>query len=105
MVEPTNVEIVRRLDEVGRSIERLASTLERSYIRMDVYEVRHEALKSSLNARLNDLHDDIVEVKAARVAEQGYRRQILAGIAVLAVGILINLALATSNLIARGALG
>lgn len=113
MTDPTVSEIVRRLDEVTRSVERVASTLEASYVRREVYEARHEALKqagaredqalkSYFEQEIRDIRGDVTRIEDARKSDQQFRRQIMAGAAVGLILLLINLVLATSNFIARG---
>jgi hypothetical protein len=63
--DPSMAELVRRIEEVVRTQERLSFTLESSYVRKEVYEARHEALRREYD-----------EVNLA------FRRQILAGVIV-----------------------
>lgn len=99
LTEPSNAEIARRLDDVTRSVERVARSLEESYVRKEVYNARHEALKASTDAAVLGVQTDIVELREARKGELAFRRQILAGGAVVVIGVLFNLILATSNLV------
>lgn len=106
MPETTTLpEVVRRLDDVARSVERLVATLEQSYVRRDVYDARHDALKREVNGQVRELSADIAEIKEARKADQAFKRQMLASMAVVIVGVIINLVMAVANTIARSALG
>jgi hypothetical protein len=97
--------MVRRLDEIARSIERVMLTLETSYVRRDVYEAKHEAVRNELNGKVQDIYADLSDIKETRKADLAFRRQILAGASVGIILLLINLVIATSNFIARTAAG
>lgn len=105
MTDPTIAELVRRLDDVTRSVERVASTLEASYVRREVYDAKHEALKSRTDRDVNELRADIKRIEEERKADQAFRRQVMAGAAVGLILLMVNLVLATSNFIARGGVG
>lgn len=100
--DPTIAEVVRRLDEVARSVERVAATLESSYVRREVYEAKHEALRSWARQEFQDVRGDIGRIEEARKTDAAFRRQIMAGAAVGLILLLVNLVLATSNVLARG---
>jgi hypothetical protein len=93
--------MVRRLDDIARSVERLVNQMETSYVRLDVYRIAHEALRREVAAKGREYEEDIKDLKAARERDAAYRRQIMAGAAVGIILILVNLAIATSNLISR----
>jgi hypothetical protein len=101
VTDPTIAEVVRRLDDVTRSVERVAATLESSYVRREVYEAKHEALRSWARQEFNDVRGDITRIEEARKADQAFRRQIMAGASIGLILLLVNLVLATSNFIAR----
>lgn len=120
-------EVVRRLDEITRSVDRLVHTMEQSYVRRDVYDARHDALRSSVNGQVRDardlfsirmnaiesalngqmagIRDDVSEIKKARDGELAFKRQILAGFALIVISTLITGAIALSNFVARGGFG
>jgi hypothetical protein len=101
--EPTNAELVRRLDDVARQVERIAATLEDKYVRVDVYKAKHDALRADIDGKVQDLYGDIRDIKTTRASDLAFRRQIMAGAAVGVILILVNLVIATSNFIARAA--
>lgn len=101
MSDPTVPELVRRLDDVVRSLERITANIDSNYLRRDVYEARHVSLRREVDSQLQAVKDDLRDVQEARKAEAAYRKQILAGFAVAILVMLVNLALATSNFIAR----
>lgn len=101
--DPTIPEVMRRLDEVTRSLDRITGNIEASYIRRDVYTVAHEALRREVDARLEAQSKDLKAVEEARQEDVKFRRQILAGAAVVIITVFINLALAVSNFVARAA--
>lgn len=105
MTDPSVPEIVRRIDELTRSLERIAATLESSYVRREVYEAKHEALRAYQDRETKELRGDIRELQDARKADAQFRRQIMAGAAVGLILLMVNLVLATSNFIARGGVG
>lgn len=102
MSDPTVPELVRRLDEIARSIERVIRTLETSYVRRDVYDAKHEAIRNEFNGKVQDLYAEIKDMKDARQQDVTFKRQIMAGAAVGIILILVNLAIATSNLVRIG---
>jgi hypothetical protein len=101
VTEPSNAELVRRLEDVTRTVDRLATTLEGSYVRREVYEAKHEALRSQINSQVQDIYGDIKDIKDARASDLAFRRQIMAGVAVGIILSLVTLVVATSNFIAR----
>lgn len=114
MSDPTLPELMRRLDDITKSMDRLVSNLEVSYVRRDVYEVAHnalrrevtgqyETLRREVNAKGREYEGDIQELKTARERDAAYRRQIMAGAAVGVILMLISLAFSASNFIARAA--
>lgn len=91
MTEPTNAEVMRRLDEVSRQLLSLAAEMREdrrmaadTYVRKDVYQPLHDAVKQRLTnlERENDDRDK---------AQDGFRRQIT--VAVIAAAIPAVLAL------------
>ena len=98
MSDPTPGEILRRLDEVTRSVERLASTLESSYVRREVYDAKHEALRAYTDSKAKELADDIADLNRHRSSEQAFRRQIVAGAAVGAILLILNLLFAINGI-------
>lgn len=91
MTEPSNAELVRRIEDLVKSLERLTTTMENSY-----------ATKESVNA-LRDLHGaEIAELKKDNDARAGTQRQILAGLVVGFVLLLIPLIGQIQNVVGRG---
>ena len=105
MTDPSIAELVRRLEDTSRAIERVATTLESSYVRREVYEAKHEALRAQQQQSIKEVADDVRDLQEARKTDAAFRRQIMAGAAVGLILLLINLVLATSNVMARGGLG
>lgn len=80
MTEPSNAELVRRIEELVRSVERLTSTMESTY-----------ATKEAV-AALRELHaSQIRELQKDNEARAGTNRQIIASIVVGFVLLLIPL--------------
>lgn len=80
MSDPSNAELVRRLDELVRSIERLTTTMENTY-----------ATKESVK-RVEDLHASrLRELEKDNENRAGRERQIIASVVVGAVLLLIPL--------------
>lgn len=105
MSDPTLPELMRRLDEVSRRMEHLGRTMETSYVRRDVYEAKHDALKAEVAGKITELSGDLIDLRNARDKDQAYRRQIMAGAAVGLILLLVNLAIATSNFVSMGGAG
>jgi hypothetical protein len=99
--DPTNAELVRRLEEVVRSVERLASTMEASYVRKEVYEAKHEALRREQAAAIREVADDVVDIKRIREKDGDRWKQAMFAIGVQVVVLLIVGAFAVSNFMAR----
>lgn len=102
--DPTPGEIMRRLDELGRTMQQLAATLESSYVRREVYEAKHEALRSYVDARTKETEakikenaDDIGDLNRHRQSDQSFRRQIITGAAVGAILLVLNLLFAING--------
>lgn len=80
MTEPSNAELVRRIEELVKAVERLTDTVASTY-------ATKEALK-----RVEDLHTaEIAELKKDNDARAGTQRQILAGLITAFVLLLIPL--------------
>ena len=82
MSDPTPAELVRRIEDIANSIERLTSTLEQSYVRKDVYVAQREGDLASLRGEVKDVADDARDLKSKAERSETFRRQILAGAAV-----------------------
>lgn len=52
----SNAEVVRRLDELGRRLDRLVTALEEGYVRKDVQEVREIATGTQLKGLEDEQH-------------------------------------------------
>jgi galactokinase/mevalonate kinase-like predicted kinase len=96
MTDWTNAEIMRRLEEVtGQQREILREMREdralmaATYVRQDVYDARHNALKK-----------DVEEIDERLDKAEAFKRSIITGVSVGAIMLLINLMLALSNFIA-----
>lgn len=99
--QPTNAEIARRLDEAIRAVERLATTLEASYVRKEVYEAKHEALRREQEASVKDVADDVAEIKRGRTEDANRWKQAMFAIGCAILMLLIQGALTVSNFMAR----
>lgn len=95
--DPTPGEIMRRLDELGRTMQQLAATLESSYVRREVYDAKHQALYSYVDAKVKENTDDIADLNRHRQSDQSFRRQIITGAAVGAILLVLNLLFAING--------
>lgn len=95
--DPTPGEIMRRLDELARSMQQLAATLESSYVRREVYDAKHQALYSYVDAKVKENTDDIADLNRHRQSDQSFRRQIITGAAVGAILLVLNLLFAING--------
>ena len=105
MTEPSSAEILRRLEEVVRSVERLASTMEANYVRREVYEAKHEHLRTSLQADVKDVRDDVEDIKRLREKDGDRWKQLAFTVGGSLLLMLVTAAFAISNFMARGGLG
>lgn len=101
MSDPTPAELVRRIEDVAKAMERLTSTLEQSYVRKDVYDAQRRGDNASLRSEIKDVTDDVRELKTRTERSDAFRRQIIAGIAVSFIGTLFTLFL-TLNYVKGG---
>jgi phage host-nuclease inhibitor protein Gam len=99
--DPSASELLRRIEDVVRSVERLASTMEASYVRREVYEAKHEALRREVHSSVKDVADDIAEAKRLREKDADRWKQAMFTIGVAIVLLLIQGALTVSNFMAR----
>lgn len=99
--DPSAAELLRRLEDVVRSVERLASTMEASYVRKEVYEAKHEALRREVHSSVKDVADDVAEVKRLREKDADRWKQAMFTIGIAIVLLLIQGALTVSNFMAR----
>lgn len=79
MNDPSIPELVRRLDDITRVIERVTSTLESSYLRKDVYDARHTALRREVEQKFTEVEGDVDDLRQLAREQAAFRRQILAG--------------------------
>lgn len=54
--DPTNSEVMRRLDDLVARLERLAQSLDEGYVRKDVQEARELATAMQLKGHEDELH-------------------------------------------------
>lgn len=101
MNDPSAAELLRRIEDVVRSVERLASTMEASYVRREVYEAKHEALRRELHSSVKDVADDVADAKRLREKDADRWKQAMFSIGLLVVGLLITGAFTVSNFMAR----
>lgn len=101
VTEPSNAEIARRLDETTRAVERLAATLEAKYVRREVYEAKHEALRSEYRASVKDVADDVAEIKRVRDEDANRWKQFMFALGCSILLLLVQGALTVSNFMAR----
>lgn len=99
--DPTNAELVRRLEDVVRSVERLASTMEASYVRKEVYEAKHDAMRRETSAAIKEVADDVGDIKRIREKDTDRWKQAMFAIGVNIVLALIVGAFAVSNFMSR----
>lgn len=91
MAEPTVAELVRRVEDLIKTVEKLTDTMVNTY-----------ATKESVQA-LRDLHAaEIAELKKDNDARAGTQRQIIAGLVIGGVMLLVPLIGAIQSIIGRG---
>jgi len=98
MADPTPAEIMLRLDHITQqllqvvgSVDRLTTRMEESYVRKDVYEAKHTALRADLTARDADIERDIAELKEDRKDDDKHRRQTWTAIGLTVLGVIISI--------------
>lgn len=101
MTDPSASELLRRIEDVVRSVERLASTMEASYVRREVYEAKHEALRNEVKSSIKDVADDVADAKRLREKDADRWKQAMFSIGLVIVGLLITGAFTVSNFMAR----
>lgn len=109
MTDPSTAEIVRRIEELVRSVERLASTLETNYVRKDTHEAsqrlmeaRMESQRHAAERATQAVADDAADLKRDRERDADWRRQLTAGLLTTALASLSGVAIAIFNLVAGG---
>lgn len=102
MSDPTLAEVVRRLEDVARSVERVAATMEASYVRKEVYEAKHESLRSEMRSAVKDVADDVSDIKRVREKDSDRWKQAMFTTGVNLLMLLIIAAISVSNFMARG---
>lgn len=94
--EPSGAELVRRIEEVVRAVERLSSNLESSYLRKDVYDARHTSLRREIDQQILEVRGDVSDLQEAQKEQARFRRQVLAavlaGLVLMVVQIVVVLA-------------
>lgn len=101
MTEPSTAELLRRLEDVVKSVERLSTTMEASYVRRDVYEARHEALRSRVDSEIKDIEDDVAAQRAKLEKGEDRWKQAMFTFGGSLLLMLIPAAFAVSNFLAR----
>lgn len=101
MTDPSASELLRRIEDVVRSVERLASTMEASYVRREVYEAKHEALRNEVKSSIKDVADDVADAKRLREKDADRWKQAMFSIGLVIVGLLITGAFTVSNFMAQ----
>lgn len=102
--EPTLGEVLRRLDDLISKVGDLAKELKEdrasaaaTFVRQDVYVAQRLADQ----AVVADLNGDIQAVKADRAKDSDWKRQQNLSLAVMAITVLVSIALAIANFVAR----
>lgn len=102
--EPSNWEIVRRLDEVAGDFKDLERRLSEAkehgdakYLRKDLYAEARK-LDSTVVA---DVASDVRELRDERKADAAFRRQVQLGLAIAAIGVMSSFAIAVFTLLTR----
>ena len=97
MADPTPAEIMLRLDHITQqlsqvvgSVDRLTTRMEESYVRKDVYEAKHTALRADLTARDQEMERDIAELRNDRKDDDKHRRQTWTAIGLTVLGVIIT---------------
>lgn len=100
--EPTNGEVMRRLDEVSRTMVELAAQLradrqdaETKFVRKDVFAPTHSALSEKVDRLERDLED-------REKAQDTFRRQIILTVIGFGLPALGGLVIGINNLLAAG---
>ena len=87
--EPSAAEVMREVQRLVKQVEALVQEVRSDYVRKEVYDARHEAVRS----RVGDLEREADEREKAR---QGFQRQVMAGALVglilLAANVIVTLA-------------
>lgn len=84
-----------------RSVERLASTMEASYVRREVYEAKHESLRRELQDKVKVVADDVADDRRLREKDADRWKQAMFAIGIAIVLLLVQGALSVSNYMAR----
>lgn len=95
--EPSPHELMRMLEAISREMRDVVQRLDRvvrdageTYVRKDVYDARHKALR-----------EDVEELKQQRQGDTAFRRQMWLALAIAAIGNMIAIALAVTGYITR----
>ena len=102
--EPTLGEVLRRLDDLINKVAELTQELKddrnnaaATYVRQDVYIAQRQADA----AVVADIHGDIKSIKDDRRKDNDWRRQQNLSLAGLTITVLVSIALAIINIVAR----
>lgn len=94
MSDPSPTELLRRIEDLAKAMERIAATLEQSYVRKDVYDAQRAGDITSAKADVKDVADDVRDLKAKAEKADTFRRQIIAGAAIGVIAQLTQLFIA-----------
>jgi len=102
--EPTNGEVMRRVEELIRQVQALADLAREdrrhaaeTYVRRDVYE----ANRATETIRSVEAQKDMDEIQRHREVDAQWRRQMVLAVSGLAIASLISIAGIISNYLAR----
>lgn len=101
---PTLGEVIRRLDTLARSLEELGKDIREdrkdaaaTYVRRDLY-VAERLADQTVTA---DLAREITAIQADRRSDAGFRRQVLLGLALAAIGSMTSVMVLVVSLVVR----
>lgn len=93
-VEPTIRELVIRLEVLSKDLGRITGLLERGeYLRRDVYDSNHRALRSDLEALRATTKGALEKVEKEIEDQEKFRRQVWTSLLMLLLGFVVSLVL------------
>lgn len=101
MNDPSGAELLRRIEDVVRTVESLASRMEAKYVPREVYEAKHEALRNEVKRSVGDISEDVTDIKRLREKDADRWKQAMFTIGIAIVLLLIQGGLTVSNYLAR----
>lgn len=99
--EPTLGEVMRQVRDLVQQVRDLVQEVRADYVRKDLYDARHEALRRQQEAAIKEVADDVAEVKKGREKDADRWKQAMFTIGVAILLLLIQGALTVSNFMAR----